>query len=118
MEGKKELGEKGEQLAADFLSKLGYSILERNWRYGRLEVDIIAQNTDFLVVVEVKTRSSAYFGSPDEAVDHRKIDFLAEAAAAYQDQQDLDLETRFDIVSVIRNGADFEITHLLDAFRP
>lgn len=114
----KELGDHGEELAIEHLKNKGYQILARNWRYSYLEVDIIAKKDDFLVIVEVKTRSTSYFGMPDEAVSHRKIDFLAEAAAAYQDRYDIDLETRFDIISILRNKEAFRLHHIEDAFHP
>ena len=61
-----ELGKKGEQLAVDFLQKKGYTILDRNWRFKKAEVDIIAQKEQILAIVEVKTRSSNYFGNPQD----------------------------------------------------
>ena len=112
------LGKLGEQLAREYLQQRGYTILEQNWRFGRLEVDVIALFASFLVIIEVKTRSSSDFGYPDEAVGHRKIDFLAEAAAAYQEEKDLDLETRFDIISIVMRGDEPKIFHLIEAFHP
>lgn len=113
-----EFGSFGENLAREYLEQKGYKILEQNWRFGRLEVDLIAISDSFLIIIEVKSRSSSDFGSPDEAVGHRKIDFLAEAAAAYQEVKDLDLETRFDIISVVMKGNSAEIIHIEEAFHP
>jgi putative endonuclease len=115
---KTELGRFGENLAHDFLVQKGFILLEQNWRYKRLEVDLIALHRNFFVVIEVKTRKNEDFGSPDESVGHKKIDFLAEAAAAYQEENGLDLETRFDIISIIMQGKIPKIVHIEEAFHP
>ena len=96
-----DLGKKGEKIAATHLAKQGYTIKERNWRFGKDEIDIIAEHDNFLVVVEVKTRSSSYFGNPEEAVDEQKQGFLIRAANEYVIQKEIDLEVRFDIFSII-----------------
>ena len=75
-----ELGKKGEQLAIDFLVKNDYQILEKNYRYLKAEVDIIAQKKDTLAAIEVKTRTSAYFGNPEEFVNPKKIKLLISAS--------------------------------------
>jgi len=111
-----ELGKKGEQLAVEFLQKNGYKILDRNWRYKKAEVDIIAQKNDILAVVEVKTRSSNYFGNPQDFVNQKKIQLLVEAINEYVISKDLDVEVRFDIVAILSNKNSFEIEHLEDAF--
>jgi putative endonuclease len=112
-----ELGRKGEELAADFLKQKGLTILEKNCRSGRTEIDLIATDGLFLVICEVKTRSSADFGSPEESISERKMDALAEAGAVYQEEKGLDLEFRFDIISIIIHGTnEGEIRHLEDAF--
>ena len=67
-----DLGKKGEQLAIDYLVKKGYTILDKNWRFQKAEVDIIAQKEETLAVVEVKTRSSIDFGSPQDFVNPKK----------------------------------------------
>ena len=68
-----ELGKKGEQLAIDYLVKKGYKILDKNWRYLKAEVDIIAKKDSMIVAVEVKTRSSDYFGDPQDFINKKKI---------------------------------------------
>ena len=110
------LGVKGEQLAADFLLKNGYTICERNWRYKKAEVDIIAKKGNTLAVVEVKTRSSTYFGNPQDFVNPKKIKLLVEAIDHYVVSNDLDVEVRFDIVALVKQKEDFKIEHLEDAF--
>lgn len=111
-----ELGKKGEQLAIDFLLKKGYKILEKNYRYLKAEVDIIAQKNDTLAAIEVKTRSSDYFGNPEEFVNQKKIKLLLSAIDNYVVERDLDVEVRFDIIAIIHQKKVTEIEHLKDAF--
>jgi putative endonuclease len=111
-----ELGEKGEKLAVEFLQKNEYKILDCNWRYKKAEVDIIAQKNDVLAVVEVKTRSSNYFGNPQDFVNPKKIQLLVEAINEYVISKDLDVEVRFDIIAILSNKNTFNIEHLEDAF--
>ena len=94
-----ELGKEDETIAQQFLQKKGFKILNCNWRHLRYEVDIIALDKDFLVFVEVKTRSTFKFGFPDEAVDYQKEKMLIEAAEIYLEKKDLYNEVRFDIIS-------------------
>ncbi len=111
-----ELGKKGEELAIDFLKKNKYKILDCNWRYKKAEVDIIALKNNVLAVVEVKTRSSNYFGNPQDFVNPKKIKLLVEAIHEYVTSKDLDVEVRFDIIAILKNKNTFEIEHLEDAF--
>ena len=111
-----ELGKLGEELAADFLQKNGYDIIETNFVFQKAEIDIIAQKGNVLAVVEVKTRSSVDFGSPQDFVNPKKIKLLVKAIDDYVISNDLDLEIRFDIVAVHKEGAAFVIEHLEDAF--
>ncbi len=111
-----ELGKKGEQLAVEYLQKKGYKILNRNWRFKKAEVDIIAQKKDVLAVVEVKTRSTDYFGNPQDFVNQKKIQLLVEAINEYVTSKDLDCEVRFDIIAILKNKSTFKIEHLKDAF--
>ncbi len=111
-----ELGKKGEQLALELLQKKGYTILDKNWRYQKAEVDIIAQKENTLAVVEVKTRSSTDFGDPQDFVKPKKIKLLVSAIDEYVTSKDLDVEVRFDIIAIIKEGANFSIEHLENAF--
>ncbi|WP_339659347.1 YraN family protein [uncultured Polaribacter sp.] len=111
-----ELGEIGEQIAVDFLIKNGYKILERNYRYIKAEVDIIAQKADVLAIVEVKTRSTDHFGNPQDFVNPKKIKLLLSAIDHYVIQRELDLEVRFDIIAIIYQKNNIKIEHLEDAF--
>ncbi len=111
-----DLGKKGEELAVEFLLKNGYEIIEKNWRFKKAEIDIIALKKDVLAAVEVKTRSSAYFGNPQDFVNQKKIRLLVEAVDQYVNSKDLDVEVRFDIISVLKTNDTFEIEHLPNAF--
>jgi putative endonuclease len=111
-----ELGKLGEDLAVDYLKKNGYAILETNWTFQKAEIDIIAQKENTLAIVEVKTRSSIEFGLPQDFVKPKKIQLLVKAVDAYVNQKNLDLDVRFDIVAVHKEGKSFVIEHLIDAF--
>ncbi len=111
-----ELGKKGEQLAVDYLLEKGYKILEKNYRYLKAEVDIIAQKENTLAVVEVKTRSSDVFGNPQDFVNPKKIKLLVSAINAYVTSKDLEVEVRFDIIAILKEKNEFKIEHLEDAF--
>lgn len=111
-----ELGKIGEELAVDFLTNKGYEILETNWVFQKAEVDIIAQKDNILAVVEVKTRSSITFGSPQDFVKPKKIKLLVKAINEYVLANDLDLDVRFDIIAIQVKGKEFEIEHLEEAF--
>ena len=111
-----ELGKKGEKLAIDYLLKNDFKILETNYRYLKAEVDIIAQKKDILAVVEVKTRSTDYFGNPQDFVNPKKIKLLLSAIDYYVVEKDLDVEVRFDIIAIIHQQNNTKIEHLEDAF--
>jgi len=111
-----ELGELGEDLAVEELEKNGYEIVERNWRFKKAEIDIIARKNEVLAIVEVKTRSSDYFGDPQDFVKPKKIKMLVEAVNEYVVSKYLDVEVRFDIIAIIINQNKLTIEHLEDAF--
>mgnify|MGYP001347023106 CR=1 FL=1 len=111
-----ELGKIGEGLAADYLIRKGYTILERNWRFQKAEIDIIAQNAEIVASIEVKTRSTNEFGNPQDFVNHKKIKLLVMAMNQYIIQKEIDAEVRFDIIAITKNKTDFNILHLEDAF--
>lgn len=111
-----ELGKKGEAHAVNYLIKKGYAILERNWRFQKAEIDIIASNEKTLAVVEVKTRSSDYYGNPQDFVTPKKIKLLVRAVDEYISKFDIDLEVRFDIIAIINKKNNLEIEHLENAF--
>ena len=110
-----ELGKWGEDLAVKYLETKGYTILERDWKSGRRDIDIIARTAQEIVFVEVKTRSSADFGAPWEAVSHHKLRNLQSAINHYLNYRDIDLPVRFDIISIIAtNPSNPEIEHIED----
>lgn len=111
-----DLGELGEGLAVEELEKNGYKIVERNWRYKKAEVDIIARKNNILAIVEVKTRSSDYMGNPQDFVSPKKIKMLVEAINEYVVSKDLEVEVRFDIIAIIKNENQLTLEHLEDAF--
>jgi putative endonuclease len=113
-----EIGQFGEQKAAEFLEQKGYKILDRNWRYKRAEIDIVAMDGVTLVFGEVKTRSSDLFERPESAVDEKKRRLLTRAAVAYMRKIGHEWAIRFDILAVILRGPDFYIDHFEDAFFP
>jgi len=113
-----ELGRKGEELAVEHLRSIGYVILAVNWFSHHLEIDIIAKDGDELVIIEVKSRGSDSYEHPSEAVSNKKIRFLVNAAEAYIQEYNLDFDTRFDVISIVFYGPNFELEHFKDAFYP
>ena len=111
-----ELGKLGEELAVEFLQKKGYDILETNWVFQKAEIDIIAQKENILAIVEVKTRSSIDFGLPQDFVKPKKIQLLVKAVNEYVISNELDVEIRFDIIAVYKEGKNYKIEHIEDAF--
>lgn len=112
------LGQKGEQLALDFIKRLGYKVLFRNYRSRLGEIDIIARDKGTICFIEVKTRVSGQFGLPAEAVLGRKQKQISRAAVAFlKEKKMLDEKARFDVVSVVcpGNGTP-EIKIIQDAF--
>lgn len=112
----KELGKKGEELAANFLKEKGYVIHSRNYRYNRAEVDIVAEQNGMLVAVEVKTRVSPYLSDPALLVPRSKQKQIILATDDFVKQNFPDKETRFDIIVVVTNEKYTTIDHVVDAF--
>lgn len=111
-----DLGKLGEELAVEYLQKNNYEILETNYVFLKAEIDIIAKKDNILAVVEVKTRSTLDFGLPQDFVKPKKIQLLVKAVNEYVIANDLDVDVRFDIIAVHREGKKFNIEHLEDAF--
>jgi len=112
-------GKRGEELARTYLQEQGYELLATNWRYSRAEVDIIATDGEQLIFVEVKTRTSAAFGAPEEFVSPDQQQLLAQAAMAYCEDQQFDGEIRFDVIAILWPSEDEpSLRHLPDAFFP
>lgn len=113
-----DLGKNGENIAANYLLKSGYEILARNWRYNRDEIDIIAKSGEWLVIVEVKTRTSAWFGEPEMAVTPLKQRSMVRAAEGYIKELDYTGETRFDVIGILFDKEKVSLNHIRDAFLP
>ncbi len=113
-----ETGKKGEAIALEHLTKNGYKVLETNWQSSHKEIDIIAQKGNQLVIIEVKARKTAFFGEPEEFVTKSKQKLLIAAANHYLIKNNLDLEVRFDIISVLFKGDQRQVSHIEDAFYP
>jgi putative endonuclease len=111
------LGIYGERLAADYLSSLGYEILERNWRCGIGEIDLIARDKDRWVFVEVKTRNGSGFGAPFEAITHEKMARLRRLVGEWcRLRQVAGVQVRIDAVSVLVDRGRVELEHLKQVF--
>lgn len=111
-----ELGNEGELRAQAYLHEQGYTIKHTNWTFGKLELDIVAEKDGWLVIVEVKTRSTDTFEHPQEAITPRKIKNIVLATHEYIQSFNWQGETRFDVVSVMPKGQSFVIEHIEDAF--
>ncbi len=111
-----ELGKDGEVIARRYLEQQDYEILETNWRLGHLEADIIAYHNHHIVFVEVKTRTSDAYGSPEEFVDRNKRRAYIRLANAYMLQNNRVEEARFDIVSVLFKDGKAEVDHMVNAY--
>ncbi|HNR40936.1 MAG TPA: YraN family protein [Bacteroidales bacterium] len=112
------LGKDGEQQAAELLKKSGYTIRHRNWKSGKTELDIVAENNDFIVFVEVKTRTSDIFLKAADAVTPQKQKTIIFAADNYIRKYGIEKESRFDIITVTNSGDRSEIEHIENAFYP
>jgi len=113
-----DFGKIAEDLAVDFLVKANYKILARNFRYLKAEVDIIAEFENQIIIVEVKARHTDAFLEPQEAVNKKKIKLLISAANYFIEENNIDKEVRFDIISVLPNKEKtLEIHHITDAFQ-
>ena len=111
-------GQQGEEIAVDFLRRKGYVILDRNWRSGHKEIDIVARQGDIVIFVEVKARGNAFYGRPEEAVTRRKMHLLVMAADAYLRYNAIDLEVRFDVIAITGTPQNPYVRHYESAFRP
>jgi len=114
-----DIGILGENAAVHHLEQKGYNIIERNWRAGKLEVDIIAQKDNFLIFIEVKTRSDNFLRSPESAVNSRKQNNIINAARYYISRYNRTEEARLDVITVLHhNGEVISLTHYENAYFP
>lgn len=115
---KSELGRKGESVAAQFLVSKGYRILKRNWRFKKKEIDIIAEDDQYLVIAEVKSRTGDYGILPRDMVTRKKQRYLIEAAEAYIMAYDINKACRFDVILIFFYGGQPRLEYIPDAFHP
>ena len=113
-----ERGKFSEDIAAEFLTRRGYSILARNYRVNRKEIDIVAQRGRTIAFIEVKARAGAGYGHPSEAITWKKRREIAYAARAWLARNPLpaDCELRFDAVSVVWKGGSWSVEHAENAW--
>ena len=110
------LGKKGEDKAMAYLEANGYQVVERNWTFRGYEIDIIAENEEYIVFTEVKTRATDEWGNPEDAVGIQRMRRMINSASHYLKIHQLDKSARFDIISIVWNGDKPEIVHFEDAF--
>jgi putative endonuclease len=113
-----ELGKYGEALAQKHLEGLGYEILTSNYRFLKLELDIVAQKDGKIIVVEVKTRFTDEYGEPWQSVTKQKQRQIIKAANYYIFENNIQLDTQFDVISIIKNETFERLEHIQDAFIP
>jgi len=111
-----KLGQRAEGVAVRYLLRNGYKILEKNYRSGRAEVDIIGQMNTLIVFVEVKSRQTTIHGNPEDGINEHKKRMLFQAAEAYQIDQNWHKEIRFDAISINFYPQAIKIEHFEDAF--
>lgn len=109
-------GRQGEDLAEEFLRSHRYEILKRNYRYRKAEVDIIARKGNTLIVVEVKARNAGHLKEIAETVTANKIALLVMTTDHYINEMNLDIEVRFDIITVEKRADQYILEHIKDAF--
>ncbi len=112
------LGKLGEQIAAEYLKGEGMKILDLNWRLNRNEIDLVGIEGDRLVVAEIKTRNANPFQEPEHAVTREKQRIMVRSGNAYARLKRINKEVRFDIVTIIFTGNDYQVNHIRDAFYP
>ena len=115
---KRWIGSKNEDMAIQKKKKKGYEILERNWYHFKREIDIIARDKNQIVFIEVKSRKNDLYGDPEDAVNLKKQKIIIGAANSYIEKHQIDLEARFDIISILFKNHEPEIKHIVDAFHP
>lgn len=111
-----ELGWKGEEAAVNHLISKGHCIVARNWRYHGYEVDIISEDDDYVVFVEVKTRTSILWGNPEDFIGKQRMRRMIQAAGIYLKLNCIDKPARFDIIAIISDRQQLELEHIEDAF--
>jgi putative endonuclease len=110
-------GELGERIAERWLRRRGWRVVQRRFRSGRRDIDLVVERDGTVAFVEVKARRGAEFGGPVQAVNHRKRKQLERSAMVWIDRHGQEAESyRFDVVGVLLNGAEVRICHVENAF--
>lgn len=121
--GKSAIGKRGEEIACNYLMENGHTVIDRNWRSGHLEIDIVSLDKDGMHFVEVKSRTAPYQAEPEENVDYAKQKKITSAAQKYLLTKALkagigDVEVFFDIVTVVFDGGKAEVKYFPQAYVP
>ncbi|WP_128330454.1 YraN family protein [Apibacter sp. HY039] len=111
-----DFGYEAETEAVRYLKSKGYILIERNWRFRKAEIDIIMIDKKELVVVEVKARNSNSVMEPEDAVDYSKKRLMILAADYYVENNQIEYDVRFDVVSMLKIDNSWQINHITDAF--
>ena len=112
-----DMGKEGEEMAVKWLEENGFTILHRNWTYGKLEIDIIAEKGDKLHIIEVKLRKTAYFGNPEESVTKKKFKRLQKATDEFLFRNPGHKWLQYDILAItLKRDADPDIFFLQDVY--
>ena len=109
-------GKEAEAKAKAYLLNKGYALLEQNYRAGRAEVDLLMQKKEKLICIEVKARSTDFFGTPQQFISSKKIKLLVEAVNHYLEENQMDLEVRFDVIAITIQGQNWKLKQLKNAF--
>lgn len=111
------IGKQGEQIAANYIEQKGYQIVERNYRFGRGEIDIIAEQENMLIFIEVKTKKFGDFGDPIQWINRRKQRQIGTVARGYLYEKKIDnRDCRFDVITLKWENGAYEINHIENAF--
>lgn len=111
-----ELGKKGEAIALNYLLEKGFSLVAKNFRYQRAEIDLIMLKNELLIFVEVKYRTRTHYGYPEQAVDKRKQQHLLKVVHFYLEQHAIQTPIRCDTIAITETKAGLEVLHLEDAW--
>ena len=118
MNSKTDKGKKGEELALEYFLRKGYTLVEKNWRHARSEIDLVMMYEDVLVFIEVKYRKTLTFGKPEESVSFHKMNMLKEGIEAYWNLHPHVTSIRLDILSIFvdKKNQDIEYFHIEDVY--
>ena len=113
-----EIGAKGEEAAVEYLLKEGFTLLHRNWRNGKYELDIVARKRGIIYFVEVKCRKKGGLTTPEDAITERKFESLMRAATLYLAEYGIDLDSQFDMIAVEYDHNSIDVKYVPCAMIP